>query len=225
MVITLIYSESNNWGEIYTDSYREQQAKEYAKFIESKFIKIPSVKNYFNYRLHDSWVTNTQFNKEQLEITLNDFSTHCFVDALLEVSKQKIPYKKRVLPVSFSFKKLKKLSVAWINKNDKLIYLKKDKYLPQLKEYLFEQVISVKPGQITVGALFWSGLKGNKSELLVEIECEELFIDEQQRNAFIKLFGGNHLEIYDLYVAQKQNGAYFDFSTSLEFIEKQFAKR
>ena len=89
---TLISCECNNWGEIYTDSYRKQQSKKYAQFIDSKFEQNPSVKHYFNYGLHDSWVTNTHFNKEQLKITFNDFPTHCFVDALLEVSKQKIPH-------------------------------------------------------------------------------------------------------------------------------------
>lgn len=222
---TLIYSKSNSWGEIYTDSYREECSKGYSKFIDSEFEETPFVKNYFNFGLHDSWVTNIHFNQEQLEITFNDFQTHCFVDALLEVSNEKIQHKKRILPVSLSFKKIKKLSVAWVNQNSKILYLNKDRYLPKLKEYLYEQVLTVEPDKLSVGILFLSGLKGNKSYLLVEIECERISLDEQQRNAFIKLFSGNHLALYDSYRTQRNNGSYFEFSTSLEFIEKHIANR
>ena len=217
---TLVYSKSNNWGDIYTDSYREECSKSYSKFIDSKFEETPFIKNYFNFGMHDSWVTNMHFNREQLEITFNDFQTHCFVDALIEVSNEKIQHKKRVLPVILRFNNIKKLSVAWVNKNSKIIFLNKNRYLPKLKEYLYEQVVTFEPDKISVGILFWSDLKGNKSYLLVEIECGNLSIEEQQRNAFIQLFDGNHVELYDLYKVQRNNGLCFDFSTSLEFIKK-----
>ena len=67
--------------------------------------------------------------------------------------------------------------------------------------------------------IFFTGLKGNKSDLLLEVECEEIKITESQREAFIMLFKGNHTELFDLYWQKKQAGEYFDYSVAKELIE------
>ena len=66
----------------------------------------------------------------------------------------------------------------------------------------------------------YTGLKGNKSYLLLECECEAIEVIEAQREAFLELFKGSHTELFDLYWQKKQAGKYFDYSVAKKLIEE-----
>ena len=103
----------------------EQLSDKYSLFIESKTNILPNIRQYFNSRLHDSWVLKIDYNNSAVSIQLNEFSTHCFADALSDRYEIRIPHKKRIFPVSLNFNGVKSFSVSWINRNGKI--------LPQLR--------------------------------------------------------------------------------------------
>ncbi len=216
-----IYFKGNNWGESYSDSQREKLYKNYLKFIASKNDVVSNVATYFGGKLHDSWVTEVYYKNNQIGIALNEFASHCFSDAICEEFNIKIPHKKRILPIILNFSRVKKFSVSRINNNSKILPLKKEKFLPKLKEFLFDEIIILDKNKIEIGIIFWSGLNGNKSELLLQIECENLEIIQSQRKAFEILFKGKYLNLYDVYWEQKLKGKNFDFSVAQKLIREK----
>ena len=221
---SLIFFKGNNYGEAYNESQRVNLAEEYDSFISSKHDLAEKIKNYFGSRLHDSWVEKISYQSDQMSVTFNEFSSHCFADAVSEHFNLNIPHKKRVLPVTLNFLNVKYLSISWINGNSKIIPLKKEKFIPKLSEFLYDQIIIFEKNKVVLGMLFWSGLKGNKSYLLLQVECEKLCIEETQREAFKIIFDENYLDLFDLYWAKKQSGMYFDYSTAIELISEKTNK-
>ncbi len=215
---SLIYNEGNKWGDYYLESERQKLREQYTEFLSTKNELLGNIVNYVDCRLHDSWVINTNYNYKELEITLNEFSSHCFADVVVEEFGLNIPHKKRVLPVSLKFKNIKKISISWVNKNSKIIPIKTEKFITRLSEFLYEQIITLEKNKIEIGLLFWSGMKGKKSYLLLEIECEHLVVNEFQEEEFRKLFGEKHLLLFKKFWEEKQKGKYFDYSTAKEII-------
>jgi hypothetical protein len=215
---SLIYFKGNNWGKTYNESQRKKLADGYDSFISSKHNIDDRIKNYFRSRLHDSWVEKISYQSNLLSITLNEFSSHCFADAISEHFNLNIPHKKRLLPLTLNFLKVKDLSVSWINGNSKILPLNKDKFMSKLSEFLYEEIIVFEKDKIVIGMLFWTGMKGNKSYLLLQVECEDLYVEEAQREAFKLIFNNNYLDLFDLYWAKRQSGMYFDYSTAIELI-------
>lgn len=221
---SLIYFKGNNWGEDYSESQRSKLSEKYASFISSENNFDEITKQYFGGRLHDSWVEKISYQSDQMSIVLNEFSSHCFADAIVEGFNLNIPHKKLIFPVALNFSKIKNISISWVNGNSKIIPLNKEKFIPKLSEFLYDQIITLEENKISLGMLFWSGLKGNKSDLLLQVECEKVNVDESQREAFIKIFGDKYLDLFDLYWAEKQSGNYFDYSTAIELINKKTNK-
>lgn len=67
---------------------------------------IPKAPVYLNSMLHDSWVRAIEYDEKHLSMTLNDFSAHCFADAIVAKFNLKLVHKERVLPVRISFEKV-----------------------------------------------------------------------------------------------------------------------
>lgn len=215
---SLISFKGNNWGKTYSESQCEKLADEYHSFISSKHDIYEKIKTYFGDRLHDSWVEKISYQYDQLSITLNEFSSHCFADAISEHFNLNIPHKKRVLPVTLNFLKIRDLSVSWINGNSKILPLNKERFVPKLSMFLYDQIIVFEKNKIVIGMLFWSRMKGNKHTLLLQVECEELYIEESQREAFKIIFNNNYLDLFDLFWAKRQSGMCFDYRSAIELI-------
>jgi len=216
----LIFHKGNNWGEKYDERQTQELSKKHSALVSSSTGLSALAKVYFGSRLHDSWIEGINYQNRKLEIKFNEFTSHCFVDAICDEFELNIPHKNRVIPVTLSFLNLHHLSISRINGNNKIIPLSKQKFIPKLSEYLYDQIIFAESGKIVAGILFYTGLKGNKSYLLLELCCEEVEIIEAQREAFHKLLKGNYVEIFDLYWKKKQVGNYFDYSVAKKLIEE-----
>ncbi|MGA1870908.1 MAG: DUF4085 family protein [bacterium] len=215
---SLICYSGNDYN--YDEERVKKLSNEYTAFLKSKEDIFPHISKYFNSRLHDSWLQSIDNKNNEINILLNEFSTHCFSDALIEKFSLILPHSKRVFPVCLKFKGIKYYSISWINRNSKILPLKKEKYLPLLTEFLYDEAIVLEQGIISTGMLFVSKSKGNKSYLLLQIECSDLKIEEYQRKAFIELFGEEYLNLFDIYWVEKQKGKYFDYSTALDLLNK-----
>ncbi len=216
-----IYFKGNKWGKNYTDDQREELRESHLAFVASKNEIVNNISNYFGGFLHDSWVTKICHENNGLSIFLNDFSAHCFTDAICEKFKVNIPHKKRILPVELKFSQIKHISISWINNNSKILSLKKERFISKISEYLFDEIKILEKDRIELGMLFWSGLNGNKSTVLLQIECKNLEILESQRQAFEKLFQGEYLYLFDKYWEQREKGSVFCYSTSLQLLEEK----
>ena len=215
---SLICYKGNNWED--DEDKIKLLGEQYSAFIESKARMFPNIQLYLDSRLHDSWVQSIEFNGFDLIISLNEFSTHCFSDALSEKFSLNIPHKKRIFPVCLRFQEIKHYSISWLNRNGKILALSKEKYVPKLSEFLYDQATVLETGDIRIGFLFWSRIKGNKSYLLLQIESKDFQIEEFQRQAFLNLYGERHIKLFDTFWKEKQKGVYFDFSSALDFINK-----
>ncbi len=216
-----IYFKGNKHGKNYTDDQREKLSESYLAFVASKNEIVNNISNYFGGVLHDSWVTKVCHENNSLSISLNDFSAHCFSDAICENFKVNIPHKKRILPVEIKFSRINNISISWVNNNSKILNLKKERFIPKLSEYLFDEIKILERNRIELGMLFWSGLSGNKSTVLLQVECKKLEIIESQRQAFKVLFQGEYLNLFDKYWKQRERGNVFCYSTSLQLINEK----
>ena len=213
--------QGNNWGESYSPSEAKELFEKYASFIASKKSILETIELYFGSRLHDSQVEYIEYRENKLAITLNEFASHCFADALDETYSLGVPHKKRVFPVSICFSGIERCTISWINKNSKILPLNKEKYFPKLSELLSDQIIAFSDKFIEVGFLFWTMHGGNKSNLLLEIKAQKLEIFEHQRNAFEKLYSGRYLDIFDYFWQEKRKGKYFDYSVAKQLINER----
>ncbi len=216
----LFFHKGNNWGKGYNARQVQELSENYSAFLSTSDGLSGLAKVYFGSHLHDSWVKAINYQDRKLEIKFNEFTSHCFVDAICDEFNLNIPHKKRILPVTLNFLNLHHLSISRINGNNKIIPLSKQKFIPELSEYLYDQIIFAEAGRIAAGILFYTGLPGNKSYLLLELCCEEIEIIEAQREAFHTLFNGNYIKIFDLYWEKKQAGNYFDYSVAKRLIEE-----
>ena len=161
---------------------------------------IPKVGRYFGSRLHDSWVMSISYTGDSLTLCLNEFYSHVFCDALVELTNIKIPHERRQCPVSFTFENVRSCSLCRINKNDKVMPINKKKYLPKLTEYLWDEIHEISSQRIKMGIGFWADLPGRqRNNLILEIDAERLVIKEEQRDAVLTMFGEEYISLFDSY--------------------------
>jgi hypothetical protein len=201
----------------YDNSLSALLINRHSLFVNSKGDDFHNVHLYLNSALHDSIVTSVSYDKDVLSISLDDFSTHCFCNALVKISKMSMVHAKRICPVMLKFDKIRECSLAYINRNNKLIQLSKAKHLHKISSYLYDQVIKLEPDSIFIGILFWA-TSLRKRYLLLQIKCKRLTIVELQRKAFLELFGDKFIDLYDRYWKQRQKGVLFDYGKSAQFI-------
>lgn len=205
----------------YENDFVHSLIENYANLLKSKEKIIPKCSIYLNSALHDSKVISIKNNKNTFSIVLNDFCSMCFCNALIEIINIKVPKRKRIFPISLSFDKYHSINLSWINRNNKLIKVNTDRYLPKLSEYLYDQLIEIQNNSISIGILFWAKSSKNKQHLLLQVKSRVLRIEEFQRNAFLELFDYNFLELFDSFWAIRRQGVLFDYNKAFEFIESR----
>ena len=57
---------------------------EYSKMLKHNSARLGLFEKYLICKLHDSWVIELTHDLDSLKITLNDFSTHVFADAIVD---------------------------------------------------------------------------------------------------------------------------------------------
>ena len=189
------------------------EIKEYQEYLETYVLGINFIT--FSQTVIISKTKYTPFMK------LRSGERRQFVESILNIEVFGDMLKLQTKKISdLKFLNLHHLSISRINANNKIIPLSKQKFIPELSEYLYDQIIFAEVGRIAAGILFYTGLPGNKSYLLLELCCEEIEIIEAQREAFHTLFNGNYIKIFDLYWEKKQAGNYFDYSVAKRLIEE-----
>jgi hypothetical protein len=104
-----------------------------------------------------------------------------------------------------------------------LIPIDAEKYLPLLREFLQDELIHIENESISMGMSFWMKKERRSfgNYLLLQVESAKLNIEEYQPQAFIDLFGRDHVDVFNSFWAERQKGHYFDHSTALAFLNTQ----
>jgi hypothetical protein len=187
--------------------------EKYNGFLKSISAIIPKAPVYLNSKLHDSWVEAIEYDENHFSMTLNDFSAHCFADAIVTKYNLKIAHKKLVLPVRILFENVASMILYKVNFGSKILPLeKKEKYIPFFTEFQYDEVASVSKGHIEIGLAFWSQKKGKVQDFFLDINCGHIHIEELQRQAFTELFGGNYIDLFETYWQERLKGNPLDYS-------------
>jgi hypothetical protein len=187
-------------------------------FLEANEKTLPKGKMYLNSRLHDSWVRNVEYDEHNVAITLNEFSTHCFCDALVHAYELDVPHELRISPIAVEFRNVSSCYVYSIGE-EKILNTKA--YLPKLSEWLYDEIRRIDSNVISVGVVFWAGsLNRKRRMLLFQAECEAMRFHESLKNEFVRLFGGKFTEQFASFWSERRTGRCFDYSGSLKFIDR-----
>ncbi len=196
----------------------QRLSEEQELFLEANKKTLPKGKMYLNSRLHDSWVRNVEYGEHKVVITLNEFSTHCFCDALVHAYELDVPHALRILPIAVEFHNVSSCSVYSILEKK---VLNTKAYLPKLSEWLYDEIRRIDSSVISVGVVFWAArLNPKRRRLLFQVECEAMRFHESQKNAFLRLFGEKFTEQFASFWNERQTGRCFDYSSSLKFIDR-----
>ena len=174
---------------------------EYSKFLSQNSDRLGTFKKYLICKLHDSWVIDFEIASDKLTISLNDFCTHVFSDAIIEKNKIEIDHDKLVFPVVLE---LKGSMTAEFNKVDEDGLLHKIDKLP-LDEYLYEQVTRVDDNQIEIVFQFWHTNENDDipgESIVLIVSADQLNLIEKQDQAWNEIFGNKYDEYYQYFKTQ-----------------------
>jgi hypothetical protein len=199
------------------EELRHRLISEQEAFLEANKKSLPKGLVYLNSRLHDNWVRNVRYDGHNLAITLNEFSTHCFCDALVDTHHLDVPHEMRILPITVQFRRVSACSLYSIWE-EKILQTKP--YLARLSEWLYDEIIRIDSNLISAGVVFWARtLTRKRRRLLLQVECEALRFLESQEKEFLRLFGVEFLEQFASFWKKREAGRCFDYSSALKFIK------
>lgn len=190
--------------------------------LENKRDLLPLGSLYLNSKQHDSWVQSIEDEGRRVTIWVNDCQAHCFADALCEAFGIRVPYRRRELLVGIVLHEVQSLSVSRINRNEKILGVSKRKYLPGVKQILYDEVLVIEPAKVQMGILFATRARypWSKSQLLLEATCKSMEFVEKQRECFRRSFSESCYPLFDAFMEARHGGQAFDFAASVAFIEK-----
>jgi len=201
--------------------YYDEGRLRYRDMLKAAEGYLPNGELYLNSALHDGRVTSIERESRHATVWLNDYPTHSFCHALGNFYQEKALNWDTVLPLGIRFHDVTRFSLARIGRSYKILPVSISRHLPHVYELFYDEARRIEPGHVEIGMLLMSTLyKGNKAVLLLEVSCGRIEFIEQQREQFVSLLGGGHLDLFDAYWEARHNGVYFDYSSSFEFIQQ-----
>jgi hypothetical protein len=192
----------------------------YSEFLKQNNNRLGDFNKYLICKLHDSWIIDVLQQNDKLVITLNDFSTHVFADAIIDRFKLHIDSNNISFPVRIEF--IDNLSIDYynVNNNGKL-----DRIEPvELNEYLFEQITDITDDKIDIAFHFWrSNLKEDKpgESIIVVASSKYIKVTENQEKAWKEIIGDVYNDFYSYFSEQYISNRYVsDFHECIKLIEE-----
>lgn len=193
-----------------TDKYKE--------FLHDRKSRLGLYSKYLPFKLHDSWVVETNFTDKQFSITLNDFSTHVFADAIVDRFSLSIAHDKLTFPLTLTFNSNLIVTYNTVDDDGNLHVISPVK----LDEYLYEQVIISDANKIEVVFHFWQSHEDKPGErIIVFVSAKEFSVTENQGSAWQMVFGNKYDNYYNYFKQQFDSGRYVsDFSNCLQLVDE-----
>jgi hypothetical protein len=177
----------------------------YSEFLRDRKNKLGLFSKYLICKFHDSWVIDVKQSDNVFSITLNDFSTYVFEDAIIDKFSLPIDSDHIFFPVSLNFSSNLSVTYNTVDDDGNLKQIAPTK----LDEYLYEQVITADTDKIEVVFHFWQSHKDIPGErIIVIVSANDLSITENQDEAFHKLFGNKYDKYYNYFKQQFDSDRY-----------------
>lgn len=177
----------------------------YFEFIQSKKNDLGLFSKYLVCKLHDSWVIDTSLTEKQFSITLNDFSTHVFADAIVDKFSLSIDHDKLVFPVTLTFNSNLVVTYNTVDDDGNLHVISPVK----LDEYLYEQVIIANTNKIEVVFHFRQSHTDRPGErIIVVVSAKDFSLTEDQDLAWQYVFGNKYDNYYNYFKQQFDSSRY-----------------
>ena len=177
----------------------------YHEFLRERKNKLGLFSKYLICKFHDSCVIDVKQTDQSFSITLNDFSTYVFADAIITKFSLPIDPDHISFPVILTFNSNLSVTYNTVDNDGNL------KQIPpaKLDEYLYEQVITIDSGKIEVVFHFWQSHKDRPGDrIIVIVSAKELLITENQDEAFHNLFGNRYDKYYNYFKQQFDSDRY-----------------
>jgi hypothetical protein len=188
---------------------------EYRQFIQDNKKRLGLFGKYLTCKFHDSWVIDTNISDNLFSITLNDFSTHVFADAIIKKRNLDIEHEKLVFPIQLDFKTNAKATFNEVDEDGNLTEINPVK----LDEYLYEQIISIENNKVEIAFEFWKAKPGKRFILL--LTATEIVVTEKQDNAWKGLFDSEFEDYYQYFKKQFDSDRYVsDYTKCLELVDE-----
>ena len=170
---------------------------EYSTFLNKNADRLGLFKKYLICKLHDSWVIDTNVSDNLFSITLNDFSTHVFADAIIERKNLSIDHDKLVFPIQIDFKTNNKVTFNEVDDNGNLTEIEPI----ELDEYLYEQVVSIDNDKTELAFTFWKTFQDDKQgqTFVLLLTATNIIISERQDIAWQQVFGSEFDNYYQYF--------------------------
>lgn len=160
--------------------------------------KIGQYAKYLN-RLHDSTVLKAETKYGNFSLTLNDFVSHVFADALIERKTIDIAHEDLVFPVCLEFRDAE---VTFNTVNNSGVVSQIDHV--QFDEYIDEEILQVTDSFLEIALVVWKNAVDNQrgKYLLIFIKASSVNVVESQDSAWESLFGAEFQRYYEYLKAQ-----------------------
>jgi hypothetical protein len=192
----------------------------YSKFLNDNSNILKNFNKYLFCLLHDSWIIDLEIKSDLLILTLNDFSTHVFADAIVDKFNIDIEHEKLIFPLILELKG--NLSVEFY-KVDSHGYLKRIEQI-SVDEYLYEQVLNLDQDSIEIVFVLWHNnpiedMPGER--VLMIVSSKELNLTENQDIAWIEIFGDKYNEYYQYFKEQFDSERYVsDYTQCMNLVDE-----
>ncbi|MBW4890333.1 hypothetical protein KXQ82_11420 [Mucilaginibacter sp. HMF5004] len=190
---------------------------DYNKFVIDKKGLLGGFYKYID-KLHDSWIINTNISADTYSITLNDFTTHVFADALVESKGLRLNSDKLVFPIRLDFQTTD-ISYNTVDDDGNISQME----LTLIDEYLAEQVIKITDGIIEIGLVAWkNGAPGKR--ILILINAKSISVRDDRDEAWTKIFTSKYDQYYKYFISQLEKGIFLSDVTKCKKLIDEFDK-
>jgi hypothetical protein len=175
----------------------------------------PLAKRYLGGNLHDSALMEVRIEPNQVELIMDEFSTHCLFDVLARhIGLTTRACYKHAAPLHIKFSDVKCVELLRIGTNGAIRNCNPPTARSSM-EWIADEFVSVGPRGFGLGVLFCS--REGKYRLLI-IEAVKMHFVERQRQAFVAAFGRRRLPVFERYWKARSHRP-IDCSSVREFLD------
>ena len=196
--------------------------EDYSKSLNVLKKELGLFSNYLICKLHDSWVLDMKLDENQFSISLNDFTTFVFAEAIIEKFELDIDPDSFIFPLLLEFKGNPSVTYYKVDENGILHTTQPTK----LDVYLYEQVKFLENGRIEIVFNLWKSDPENGGEnIILIVVANEIIVTEKQLETWFEIFGNKYDRYYNYFREQFISGRFVsDQHICLELIEELIKK-
>lgn len=198
----------------------EVERRRYDNMLQAAREFLPHGNLFLNSALNHVRVTEIEWDRKSATIWYDDKPMRCFYQFFSTYFKVQVEHWDAAIPLGMRFQDVVDLTVSRISSNNKILPLKKARYLPLLSDLLVDEARLLSGNRVELGMLFrCNSLRRDRYLLLVEVACGRIEFMEHRRDHFVSKLGERRLEPFDKFWEARVNGSWFDYLDPDGYIE------